>query len=128
MRDVFDYPPNIHQIRRVFPLTGREIFAWGNIIYNPSASTLTPELLAHEEVHKVQQGNDVEGWWDRYLVDVQFRYRQELEAHRAEFKEFCKSRPNRVRKRVFLKQLARRLSSPMYGSVVTFEKARKLIK
>lgn len=128
MKIIIDYPPNIEDIRKVFPLTGREIFTWGNTIYNSSDEHISNQLAAHEYVHCIQQGNDKEGWWKRYLIDTKFRFNQELEAHKAEYKEFCRPRPSRLRKRVCLKLMARRLSSPMYGRVVTFEKAKKLIK
>lgn len=128
MRIVKDFPPNIDKIRELFPLTGKEIFAWGDIIYSPSTESLPPWLLAHENVHKRQQDGDPEKWWARYLADPYWRFEQELEAHRAEYRSFCALEPNRNRKRVFLKGIARRLSAPMYGRVASFEKAKRLIK
>jgi len=125
---VVDYPPNIDEIRKVFPLTGQEIFAWGNQIYNPSGSKLPQWLIAHETVHKAQQGKDPQAWWDRYLIDPPWRFEQELEAHRVEYAHYCAAGFNRNRRRAMLKALARRLSSPMYGRIAPFKLCRLLIK
>lgn len=131
MRIITDFPPNISDIADVFPLRGGEVFAYGDAIYNPGGAPLPPWIVAHEQVHFVQQ-HDAGGavaWWGRYLTDPKFRYEQELEAHRVEYKEFCSTtRATRNERRAYLKALARRLSSPMYGSVVTYAEARKAIK
>lgn len=115
-----EFPPNIDKIREAgIQLSGKEIFAYRKTIYNPSGGQLTKWLVAHEKVHFKQQGDDTEGWWDRYLVDIDFRLDQELEAHRAEYKHFCyvyKSREQRVR---FLSEIALRLSGPLYGGKIS---------
>jgi hypothetical protein len=128
MNIVIDFPPNIGAIRAYFPLTGFEIFCWGDTVYNPSGIQLPPELLEHEKVHSKQQGNDVQGWWDQYLIDKKFRFEQELEAHQVEFMVYSRRQPSRALRRIYLKKIARRLSSAMYGKMVTFEKAKKLIR
>lgn len=121
-------PPNIDRIREVFPLTGTEIFAWGSIIYNPSGSYIPPWLEAHEAVHCKQQGNDIEGWWDRYLIDAEWRLSQEMEAHQAEYKEFCRLNKDRNLRTRYLTALASRLSSKMYGGIITQQEALNGIK
>ncbi len=128
MKIVEEFPPNIEDIKAVVTLSGNEIFAWGDIIYNPSGAKLGRELLAHERTHGVQQGEDIEGWWKRYLTDISFRFKQELEAHQVEYAVYSSIEPKRNRRRVFFRHLAKRLSSPMYGRMVTFDKAKKLIK
>ena len=131
MQQVVDYPPNINDIRAVFPITGQEIFTWNDTIYNPSGAKLPQWLIAHESVHMQQQAEDPESWWTRYLVDPQWRFEQELEAHRAEFNVYCISPGalmNRNKKRAFLKALARRLSSPIYGRCATYQQCRMAIK
>ncbi len=85
-----EFPPNIDAIRAVLPLTGREIFAYGGIIYNPSGCRIGPELVAHEQVHFRQQGTRPKRWWKKFLAHTEFRMEQELEAHRAEYWAFCK--------------------------------------
>lgn len=124
-----EYPPNIDLIAEKFPLKGREIFAWDGVIYNPSGSKLPPELIEHEKVHFRQQGGNPEVWWSRYLSDDdQWRYEQELEAHIVEYKVYCHHNRDRNKRVKYLQMIARRLASPMYGSVVKFGEAMKEIR
>lgn len=123
-----DFPPNIEEIRNVFPLRGGEIFAWDGTIYNPGGGTLPQWLIDHELCHFAQQDGDPEIWWDRYLVDEKFRYEQELEAHQEEYSSYCRHNKDRNMRIKYLQLIARRLSSPMYGSVVTYREAMKNIK
>ena len=130
MKIVKEFPPNIEAIRAKFPLKGSEIFCWGDIIYSPSTDRLPTWLIMHESVHTRQQKEigGTEIWWERYLKDTKFRFEQELEAHQVEYRSFCELARERVRRRIYLKIVARKLASPMYGRMVTFEKAKKLIK
>jgi len=128
LRIIIEEPPNIVAIRNTFPLTGREIFAWGDTIYNPSNAKLTKELRAHEAIHSQQQSDDIEGWWAQYLKDVDFRFKQEVEAHIVEYITHRRVQRSRNIRRIYLREISKRLSSPMYGSIVTFDKAKKLIK
>ena len=122
-----EFPPNIDAIRAVLPLTGREIFAYGGIIYNPSGCRVGPELVAHEQVHFRQQGTRPKRWWKKFLAHPEFRMKQELEAHRAEYWEFCKINRDRNARVQYLHLIARRLASPMYGGIMTAAQAAKEI-
>lgn len=129
---VIGYPPNYAAVKAAFSLrsgTGT-IFAWGQTIFNPDRIIITPSLHAHEEVHSIRQlAMGVEEWWDRYMVDTRFRFDEELLAHRAEF-ERCKDGPpmlSATAQRKTLGQIARRLSGPLYGRLITPEKAAGLI-
>lgn len=130
---VHAYPPNIDAIDAVFKVRGRKgvIFTYGEKIYVPDGGDVSPELRSHEGVHYSRQTNDVrkiEAWWDRYLVDPEFRLTEELPAHRAEYKQFRAAHrdPNaRIR---FLHQVAARLSGPLYGGLIKSQShARRLI-
>ena len=114
MEIVQAWPPNIDAIRETFPLTGHEIFAYGNRIYSPGADTLPLSLIAHEEVHQAQQGNDVESWWDRYLTDTAFRLQMEVEAHRVECRVACSQTKDREYQWRIRMLIARKLASPIY--------------
>lgn len=128
MRVSSEFPPNIEDVRAAFDLSGREMFAWGNTIFNPSRAAIPAWLLKHEEVHERQQGDDVEGWWARYLVDADFRFEQELEAHQVEYKCFCLCNKDRNARVSYLYQISLRLCSPMYGKLSSLQAAMKLIK
>lgn len=126
------YPPNIDQINEVFPVKGKRgvIFTFGDTIYNPSGITITPALKSHEGVHFNRQTRDIvkiTAWWDRYLIDAEFRFAEELPAHRAEFKTFCNLHRDRSQRSRFLHDIASRLSGPLYGDMVNAIEARKRI-
>lgn len=110
------------------PLGQAVIFSWGDAIYNPTGAKISKMLHAHEEIHSARQGKseaDVLMWWRRYMADPLFRYDEELPAHVAEYHAYCKRHGSgRVQ---FLDKVAERLSSPLYGSIVTYEMARSAI-
>jgi hypothetical protein len=110
-----EFPPNIEDIRKAFPLTGTEIFAYDKVIYHPGAGQLTIPLIAHEKCHFEQQGNHVAWWWKEYIANPDFRFEQELFAHRVELSAFCAMTGNRNYRYKYLDILATRLLSPMYG-------------
>lgn len=132
MKIVRARPPLWEEIHAAFPMASKPgvIFTWGDTIYNPSGVVITPELKAHEGVHFSRQTNHppaIEAWWRRYIADPEFRFAEELPAHRAEYQAFR----NRVRcypsRAAFANALAQRLASPLYGSLATPAKARSLI-
>lgn len=112
-----EFPPNIEDIRAQFPLTGNEIFAYDGVIYHPGTGHLTAPLIAHEQVHFRQQEafGGASQWWDKYLEDAEFRYQEELEAHREELRIFVKLTRRRDAHWKYARQLGERLASPVYG-------------
>lgn len=123
-----EYPPNYDQISKTFKLSGREIFAYDGVIYSPHTIMIPPELVAHEKVHFKQQSLiGVEIWWDLYLKDAQFRLDQELEAHQVEYKTFKQITKDRNEIAKYLHSIAARLSSEMYGKIITQAQAIRLI-
>ena len=50
-------PPNFERILEVFPLAAQAgvIFAFGDVIYNPSGVGIPRALRAHEEAHGLRQ-------------------------------------------------------------------------
>jgi hypothetical protein len=123
-------PPHFDKIKAVLP--GAEMagvmFAYDGKVYFPGSQKkhLTRELDAHERVHIVRQIDYVggpEAWWDRYLRDEEFRYNEELLAHRAEYKQFCARHINPLKRAQALRMMAARLASPLYAAGVTVAKA-----
>lgn len=121
-------PPNIEAVAAVFPLTGHEVFAWDGTIYNPGGGDLSPWLIEHEKVHFEQQRGDPKAWWQRYLVDPIWRLAQEMEAHQVEYKTYCRVNRDRNRRSFYLMQIAQRISSPMYGSMISQQAAMSRIR
>lgn len=126
-------PPLFEEIAAAFPLARgpNVIFAWGDTIYNPNGGPIGPELEAHEAVHGMRQGGDIEGWWRRYIEDPGFRLHEEIPAHVAQYRAFCVNHTKgnaRNQRRLYLHYVAKGLSSPLYGSLIHYDNARKLIK
>lgn len=124
-----DWPPNIEEIRMVLPVTERNIFAYDNVIFNPGGGKLPQELHQHEAVHfKQQAAIGVEAWWLAYLADEKFRLAQEIPAHKAEYRCFCKYNRDRNEQARRLRDMGRRLAAPMYGGIITINEAMKRIR
>jgi hypothetical protein len=117
MRIVKAFPPMWTEINRAFNVRGKPvIFCFGDTIYNPTGGKIDDTLLRHEEVHSRQQNGKPLLWWDRYIASPHFRFEMELPAHQAE-----------VRAGGDRAQIARRLASPLYGNLITFERAMELL-
>lgn len=129
MEIVIDYPPIYDKIKSAFPKVGRGIiFAWGNKIYNPSNVHVPKQLIAHERTHGRRQGNDVEGWWRRYLDEREFRLTEEIAAHITEMEYLLGPNPNRQMKRQNLSAISKRLVYPLYRFGISKTQALVLFK
>ena len=126
MRTVRMHPPMFRQINQAFNVRGKPVvFCFGDTIYNPQGILIPPAMALHEAVHSEQQGKDPGQWWTRYIADRTFRLDQELPAHRAEWR-FYEGLSSTVTDG-FLDLIAERLSSPLYGSLIGYYEARRLI-
>lgn len=139
MKIIKAYPPNFSPLKKAFPfIVGRPgiLYAWGDRIYNPSGVKVQPWLLAHEEVHGRQQTSgpynevldvlDVLEWWDSYINLPAFRLKQEIEAHRVEWKAYLSTFPENspFDPCPYLERMAERLSSPLYGNMISKAEAK----
>lgn len=131
MKIVHSMPPNIDAIFKRF---GQEnigpdvVFAYGDTLYVPREGVEIPDhLMAHEETHQRQQGDDVEGWWKRYLEDDLFRLNQEIEAYRNQYQFMKSAGYGRAERRRMLDILARDLSSKIYGKIILKKTAKEVI-
>lgn len=128
MKIIKGFPPNWPDIAKAFPqIKGRQgiLYAFGDVLYNPSGIIVPPWLVKHEEVHSERQqdeGMSPLRWWDNYLYYDDFRLREEILAHQAEWKSY--SGPYRDR---YLGQMAERLSGPLYRNLIGYEQAVKEI-
>lgn len=125
-------PPNFEEIKKMFPLCERPgvLFCYGDTIYNPHDVEVRRSIVAHECTHMLQQRNikgGVEEWWKLYLDSREFRFQQELDAHRIEYRDFLAQGANRHQRRAEFKIVAQKLASPLYGNLVTVSTAEKYI-
>ena len=126
MKVVTLFPPNYRRINDAFNVRGKPVlFAYGDTIYNPSRMKIPPQLLVHEAVHgRQQESMGTEKWWDSYIRDPGFRLVQEIEAHRAEYRDVCE---RGQRSYEALEAIATRLASPLYGGLISIYDARATI-
>jgi hypothetical protein len=124
MKVVVDKPPNFEQIVAKFPLAeGKVLFAWGETIYNPQGIHIPNYLLAHEAIHGMRQlgkiaggdGDPLQTWWTKYIEDEEFRFQEELAAHRVEFAVLSQELRDRNARAKLLMATAARLVAPLYG-------------
>lgn len=127
MKVVMNYPPNIEEIKKAVTVNRYTVFTYGDTLYAPFSSQISDHLMVHEETHMKQQTNPEE-WWARYLKDVRFRAEQELEAYHNQYEYFKSRVPDFMKRMAFLMRLAEDLASPMYGSIMSFEEAKKAIE
>mgnify|MGYP001563295695 CR=1 FL=1 len=128
-----EYPPNIKKIEAVLgkdPIESGVVYTYGSTIYNPHGGYIPDDLMVHEETHMKQHGDDPAAWWDKYLVDPEFRLHEELEAYRNQYKQFRSHSKNRDRQKSFLfaYKIATDLSGPIYGNIISRQDALNMIK
>ena len=93
MEIIEDYPPNYAQIKTLNPPKDA-IFCYGNTIYIPNKiADLPADIEYHEYIHSHQQKKytDPSMWWTKYILDIEFRLDQELEAYSHQY-AFVKSK------------------------------------
>ena len=129
MEIAIDYPPIYNELKLAFPRIGRGvIFAWGDKIYNPSNVSIPRQLIVHEAAHGRRQGNDINGWWRRYIDEKKFRLVEEIIGHIAEMECLLGPNPNRQMRRQIIRATAKRLASPLYRYGISRAQAHVLLK
>jgi len=113
-------PPNYNEIKKHFPsadFNNGTVFTYFPDIYIRSHPQ--SHLLVHENTHlRQQQRISPVVWWEKYFSDMYFRLSQEVEAYHNQY----------LYNKEILNEIARDLSSPLYGSICTYKQALALIK
>lgn len=84
MEIVVAMPPNFELIQVALPHASHlHTYCYCGKIYNPSGKKLPIDIQYHEHIHMQQQEDfgDSDGWWNKYLMDADFRLEQELQAY-----------------------------------------------
>ena len=103
------------------------IIAWNGKIHSKNAPSA--EKIVHEMVHLEEQsamGNDA--WWECYLNSPEFRLEQEIKAYKAEadfVKKYIKNREHRYK---MIHEMAKNLSSSIYGGIIGMQEALRLLR
>lgn len=91
--------------------------------------TLSDEKWEHEMTHVRQQtAYGLEKWWEDYIADPKFRLSQEIEAYRNEVNFIRKTINDREYRFKLIRQIAKDLSSSMYGNIISCEDAINLFR
>lgn len=134
MKVVFGFPPNYAEVAALFPVKGREVyFAWGDTVFVTNSQKMpSAAIMAHEAVHGQQQAAircinlnmAVNFWWSRYMEDPAFRLDQELPAHAAELAHKLRGASGRNDRRRLTSIVAGKLAAPLYGGLISKERAK----
>lgn len=128
MKIVNERPPIYDGATAVFgTIPDSVVFAYGDTIYNPSGQSLSEDIIAHEEIHELQQGENPAAWWEAYLSDAEFRLDQELAAYRHQYRFMLKNEPDREKRNLALLHFAKSLSGPIYGNLMSRDEAMSQI-
>lgn len=103
------------------------IFAYGDVIHAKFPDRISPDVVAHEQVHFKQQERfgDKDKWWFRYLGDATFRREQEIEAYKAQI-AYAEKHYNYGYRRALKKHIYESFSS-LSGGTITLEQAKILL-
>lgn len=121
-------PPVFKRAHEVFDLTEKKpIFAYGGKIWNPYNGGMDDAIVAHEMVHLEQQGEDSDGWWEKYFTDPAFRLEQEIPAYKVQYREMKKTISNYSVLALHKARMCKDLSGPMYGNAIGYAAAFRAI-
>lgn len=105
------------------------VVTYGENVY--AIGPFPADIEAHEAVH-VRQQTEFRGgpdeWWNWYLSHPEFRYEQELEAYREQWRFIQRHVKDRNAAMRHLHRISRDLSGMTYGHVVSFEEAMCAIR
>ena len=122
------YPKNYIEIKRVLNPPNDAIFCYGDKIFNPSKQEIPPDIQYHESTHCHRQKKypNPELWWQKWLLDPEFRLEEELIAFSAQLKFIKQFYPNKAVKEA-LNEMAENLSNN-YKLNISIHRASSLIR
>jgi hypothetical protein len=129
-----NFPPGFDAIDARFNIRNRgltPIFAFAPDVWNPFGVAIGPELVAHEQVHIMRQGQDPAAWWKRYIAEDNFRLAEEVFAHIAEYENLIeRGHPTRDDRRRAFRYITKRLCWPLYdyNPALSETKAKGILK
>ena len=123
--------PNLQLLKDTFGVSeGDIIIAYGDKIYSPNKQ-ITHDLLVHEMVHCERQGYNeriAERWWERYMLDKEFRLAEEILAYRQQYLYCCRVYTDRNRRHKILHSLAKELAHERYGKLCSHSEAMQFLR
>ena len=124
-----EFPPNYENLVKKFGVSWDKgvTVTYGKTIY--SKDPIPPHLLAHEIIHIRQQEaiGGAEIWWKMYMKYSYFRFNQELQAYREEYK-YVVTHHKKHQPFAYLRFFATCMSSKQYDLGINLLEAIALIK
>jgi len=123
------FPPNINEIRQYLDVDKHKpFFCYGNTLYNPFKQIIPEDILFHESIHAKQQTNyfSPDFWWQKYLMDREFRKEVELEAFARQYLWLKQYVPEKAYREA-LEDFSVILSSDLYDLNLNKYQARTLL-
>lgn len=126
-------PACFDRLNEVFNITdtwekGLVITYDGVIHYKFDSEVIPPQVLVHELVHvKQQAGIEPMEYVERFINDMAFRRKNEVEAFRAEAKWVRDNIKNDQLRRKLIDAIWRRISGPTYAGMITYQEAKEII-
>lgn len=120
MEIIYEWPPNTDKETKK---TKNVATAYRGNIYCPHGE-VRDDVIEHEKVHLKQQGDDYDGWIEKYITDKDFMIEQEVEAYREQLKYIATVR-TKAETLTATVSFAKFLSSEVYGNVITVDEALK---
>jgi len=118
--------PYIEEFERKFPITEDTIFIFKDTIY--ANNEMPYDILEHEIQHLKQQMKiGAKKWIRLYLTDREFRLKMELDAYKAQMKIVKKTNDKEEYAHILMEN-ANNISSKLYGELITYQEAIKLLK
>ena len=127
MKTSLEKPPIFDRLQKAFGVEwgGTLVIAYGDTIHH--LKPLSEDVLIHESVHLARQKHDPVQWWESYIRDKEFRFKEELLAYHEQYKFLKDMIRDRNLLSKHLLRLSKDLSGSMYGNVVSPSEARRLI-
>ena len=114
---------HLKRFQEKFKTDENTIFAWDNVIY--CNQDLPNDLKIHERTHHEQQHRDgLDFWLENYLNSPEYRLKCEKEAYIQQLRSIS---DREVRNKIKI-QSAKQLASPLYGNLLDYATAFKLLK
>jgi len=118
--------PYLNNYRQKFPIDDNTIFVFEDTVY--TNNKMSYDIVAHEFHHLIQQSRiGAKEWINRYLEDKDFRLEQEIDAYKEQLSVVRKMNDRQEYAHI-LAECGRNLSSPLYGNLITYQEAIKILK
>jgi len=128
MKIINTIPPNYEEIKKVINPPKDALFPYGDNLYNPSGEEVPADIQFHEAVHikSQKQFTDPKLWWQKWLMDKDFRLKEELLAYQAQLNFIKHTYPAKAVKEA-LYEMAENLSNN-YKLNIPIHRAESLIR